>query len=433
MHGEDEPDEPERDRPPEAPFPDPSLEDELTELFSEHLRAARASEAAQASKAQRRHSRRYPALRLLPHVRPLPAIVLVLVFVTAAAAAVTFTLRRSAPLSGRVPPVARAARWGIGFTEAGRHYRIVFAPTLTAGEAGWTSFIYLGRHGRQGRIGGSEGYPTTGLPALPTAGDYLTIGHGAGEIVHYALTGPAVAAVQVGAKTIQTRRGAALPSGDRVAAFTLPAGSARARSSRKAPLPARLRLAGPQTIRPLRIVPLDRHGAPIQATGSSEYAPRLPVRTSRRRPGAGAERAGISPPALHSGACALARHGLPALTAVQAEVALRLRPITNALGELLFSCLQVTYTLHGSQLNAAILLDARQPGREQPGPIPGAKPVRGHPGTVNAVLGPTLGDITARRDGKAWLLVAGGGGISQRLEVLAALRIARLAADDPRP
>jgi hypothetical protein len=82
--------------------------------------------------------------------------------------------------------------------------------------------------------------------------------------------------------------------------------------------------------------------------------------------------------------------------------------------------------LRGWPLEAAILLDAHRPGQTL-GPIPDASAVPGHPGVVNVVLGSLPGDLTARRVGNAWLVVEGGASLAQRLEVLGALRIARLA------
>ncbi len=411
-----------RDGPPEGRFPDPSFVDELRGIYLQRFRAAQETETP------RRRER--AALRLPLRVRPALVVALTLIFTGAAVAAVTLSLKRSAPLSGRVPPVANAARWGFGFTEAGARYRIVFAPMLSAGDAGWRSFVYLGRAGRQGSVGTLGGYPTAQMPLLPAAGNYPSTAKRIGEILHYALTGPSVAAVQVGTEAIQTRSSAALPAGDRIAVFTLPAADGY---RREPSLPSRHLHVIPITPRPvarLRMIPLDSHGEPIATTDSPENPPTLPARVWRRQPDSPAKAAGGELDAP-GGVCGLSRRGLPALMPTQAEVATELRPIASAVGELLLSCLQTTYTLHGSQLRAAILLNARHPGLRPPGPIPGARPVKGHPGTVNAVLGPTVGDITARRSGSAWLAVAGGSGLAQRLEVLAALRIAKIAAQKP--
>lgn len=412
-HDEEDRDQDGRDRPSEGRFPDPAFVDELRGIYREHFRAVQESEA--------QRPRRRPALRVPLRARPALVVALTLLFGGVAVAAVTLGIKESAPLSGRLPPQADAARWGFGFTEAGGRYRIVFAPTFAAGDAGWTSFLYLGRYGRQGRIGGGEGYPTKGMPLSRTAGTYVATGHDAGKLLHYVLTGPSVAAVNVGSQTILTRSGHALPADDRIAVF---ATSERGPSLPRRPSqPPGAGLTSPRAVRPLSVVPLERGGRPIGGEGSSAQAPRLPTLALHHAPGSVAAAAG---------ACALSRHGLPALTPLQAEVALTLRPVTNAVGELMLSCLQATYTLHGSQLRAAILLNARHPGASPPGPIPGARAVKGHPGTVNVLLGPTVGNITARRAGNAWLAVAGGSGLTQRLEALAALRVAKIAGQRSR-
>jgi hypothetical protein len=72
--------------------------------------------------------------------------------------------------------------------------------------------------------------------------------------------------------------------------------------------------------------------------------------------------------------------------------------------------------LHKWPLDAAILLDDERPGRS-PAPIPEMKQVPRAPG-VFEVPGDWNGPIAATRRGRAWLVVAGGSGLSQRLEVL---------------
>ena len=71
--------------------------------------------------------------------------------------------------------------------------------------------------------------------------------------------------------------------------------------------------------------------------------------------------------------------------------------------------------------------------------IPGARPVPGQPDMVNLPLGrvplnydtPISADspqlsLTAKRVGNAWLVVQGGAGLAQRVQVLNALRITKL-------
>jgi hypothetical protein len=93
----------------------------------------------------------------------------------------------------------------------------------------------------------------------------------------------------------------------------------------------------------------------------------------------------------------------------------------DAVGALLVSCVDTEYYLHVWGLEAAVLLDARRSGRVL-GTLPGAQPVAGHQGAVNA----PDGGLTARRIGNAWLVVQGGSGLAQRLQALSALRIGKL-------
>jgi hypothetical protein len=55
-----------------------------------------------------------------------------------------------------------------------------------------------------------------------------------------------------------------------------------------------------------------------------------------------------------------------------------------------------------------------------PAAIPGLSPVPGEAGYVNGP-GDFKGELTAIRRGNAWLVVAGGSGLSQRIEVLSHL------------
>jgi hypothetical protein len=102
----------------------------------------------------------------------------------------------------------------------------------------------------------------------------------------------------------------------------------------------------------------------------------------------------------------------------QGHVAIRIRPYPRKIiGRAFFSCISTDYSLHNWPLTAAILLDAQRPGRT-PAPIPGMTPVAGAPGVFNAPGDWHGGDITAARRGNAWLVVARGSGLSQRIEVL---------------
>jgi hypothetical protein len=102
------------------------------------------------------------------------------------------------------------------------------------------------------------------------------------------------------------------------------------------------------------------------------------------------------------------------------------------------SCVDAEYWMDGWPLQAAVLLDGHRPGQVL-GPIPGARPVPGQPEMVNLPLGrvplnydtPISADspqfsLTAKRVGNAWLVVQGGSGLAQRVQVLNALRISKL-------
>ncbi len=90
-------------------------------------------------------------------------------------------------------------------------------------------------------------------------------------------------------------------------------------------------------------------------------------------------------------------------------------------GRAFFSCIDTEYYLRESSLDVAILLDAQRPGRS-PAAIPGLLPVPGKPGYVNGP-GDFKGELTATRHGNAWLVVAGGSGLAQRLTVLSHLKV----------
>ena len=118
-----------------------------------------------------------------------------------------------------------------------------------------------------------------------------------------------------------------------------------------------------------------------------------------------------------SGPCQIHAHGLPALEPEWGHVAAAIHPYpANIIGRAFFSCADTEYYMHNWPLETAILLDAQHPGRT-PAAIPGMKPDTGAPGVFNAP-GDWHGDITAVRHGNAWLVVAGGSGLSQRIEVL---------------
>lgn len=477
-------------------FADLPLLGELRERLEAHFRAVERQHAAGAANTRRVAARR----SLGRHSRLLVALSALLLVGGTATAAITLSSMRSAPLSGRVPGspartgheragharTGRKAAPTEAFTEAGKRYRIVFAPQLSGGQAGWRTFIGFDLHGRpEGGEGGEAGYPTHTTPLVGGAGvGFSSTPLPSGDTVDYVLSAPRVAAVRVGDRTIRTRAVSTLPVEDRAAVFFVPAGSppvaippagarlpyyirvpvsipspallrARLRALKRAGIqpgggqlyrkdslatprggarPARspshaLAIRVPRirtiSVRATPLIALDRQGHPIA------YTPPRPSKAPRQISAWQVEHPGERHPSASAthplpGACELALHGLPGLRAQWGHVLAAIEPVTDAEGELFLSCVDTEYFLHGWPLDTAILLDARHPGRTL-GPLPGASPVAGHPGVVNVVLGSLPGDLTARRVGNAWLVVESGASLAQRLEVLAALSIAKLS------
>jgi hypothetical protein len=123
------------------------------------------------------------------------------------------------------------------------------------------------------------------------------------------------------------------------------------------------------------------------------------------------------PQPLPPGPCQIHAEGLPALEPEWGHVAATIRPYpAKIIGRAFFSCIDTEYYLHKWPLESAILLDAQHPGRS-PAPIPEMKPVNGATGVFNAP-GDWHGEVTAIRHRNSWLVVAGGSGLSQRVEVL---------------
>lgn len=123
------------------------------------------------------------------------------------------------------------------------------------------------------------------------------------------------------------------------------------------------------------------------------------------------------PPA---GACSLVATRLPGLRPRFGHVATSLSPTPGVAGGGFASCADTEYSFGRSSLDAAILLDADEPGLMEPAELPGATRVHHHPGLFSAPG--WNGEILARRVGEAWLAVEGGASLRQRIEVLAHLR-----------
>jgi hypothetical protein len=252
-----------------------------------------------------------------------------------------------------------------------------------------------------------------------------------GDTVAFVVTGPAVAAVRVGVRTIRTFTSPQLPAGDRAAVFFVPAHSPQPVLNLPAGKPIQhLKIPGPHgahTIAVEAVVPLDAAGralpsrpspTPIDATSfwQAPSAASSHHQTSRYH--------GRTRP--RPGPCELSEHGLPGLTPEWGRTITRIVPVTNAAGQLFVSCINTEYYLNRTPLNVGLLLDARHPGQTLDA-LPGAQPIHANQNLVaySAV------NLAAKRIANAWLVVQGGSSQAQRLKVLHALRIVKLDVARP--
>jgi hypothetical protein len=371
-----------------------------------------------------------------------------LVIVGCAAAVASLAGSASQPLEGRVPGAVTPA------SLAGYSYTIAVTPSLPAGTAGWESLIIYTRTGasiQPPQSGGTLGYPTATFPVFGggSGPDSCPVCFARGNAVTYVLTGPQVFAVRIGSQTIRTITSPALPTGDRAAVVFIPAKGRVFLIRAHGPVPVLKHPPGMKNVLLVAVEPLARSGKaiPAQFTPQPNGPPPLtwmaPDAVSHWWP-LGEFTVPYQGPGYHAptrprpGVCELAQHGLPALHVQFGHTIAWIAPVPDALGEVFLSCVDAEYWMDGWPLQAAVLLDGHRPGRVL-GPIPGARPVPGQPDMVNLPLGrvplnydtPISADspqlsLTAKRVGNAWLVVQGGYGLAQRVQVLNALRITKL-------
>ncbi|MFZ0088352.1 MAG: hypothetical protein WAL63_02515 [Solirubrobacteraceae bacterium] len=404
--------------------------------------------------------------------RPVAVLLAALVIVGCAAAVASLAGSASQPLEGRVPGAVTPA------SLAGYSYTVAVTPSLPAGVAGWESLIIYTRTGasiqppesggtlvQPSPSGGTLGYPTPTSPVFGggTGPDSCPVCFARGNAVTYVLTGPQVFAVRIGGRTIRTITSPALPSGDRAAVVFIPAKGRVFLFPAHRPVPVLKHPTGSKNVVFVAVEPLARSGQAIahrftpsagcskaargRCSESVHEAPPLtwmaPDALSRWWP-LGEFTVPYQGPGYHAparprpGVCELAQRGLPALHVQFGHTITWIAPVPDALGEVFLSCVDAEYWMDGWPLQAAVLLDGHRPGQVLE-PIPGARPVPGHPELVNLPLGrlplnydaPISADspqfsMTAKRVGKAWLVVQGGYGLAQRVQVLNSLRITKL-------
>jgi hypothetical protein len=153
-----------------------------------------------------------------------------------------------------------------------------------------------------------------------------------------------------------------------------------------------------------KLTALDSHGRAIHSVTPAEAA--RPIRWWER------------PSAAPAGPCQVHASGLGELKPQWGHVAGAIAAYgSQIIGRAFFSCIDTEYYLNGWPLKAAILLDAADPGRA-PAAIPGMRPIPGAGGFLDGPGRTGEGGLSATRTGPGWLVLAGGSGRAQRLDVL---------------
>lgn len=291
---------------------------------------------------------------------------------------------------------------------------VSLSPNLEGGQAGWCVTIREG----SGATGTCGPLPTFDHPLL-TSGSGWT--HGDRDITTTEIVAPRVVYFLVnGTRRVATKPLPGVPYGLRIAIIHTPLrgsppwlaardAAARLMGTRYAPLPpsrmarlaartATVRLAvAASHFRSPTVVPLDARDKPI--TESPDH-------------GATWFRDWNPPATPLAGPCPLHVSGLGGAVAKWGQVATAIRPYpARIVGRGFLSCVDTEYHLPGGAgLRASVLLDAADPGRVAPAAIPGLQPIPQVPGLYNATTGYGLAQpMTAKREGNAWIIVAGGG------------------------
>lgn len=115
------------------------------------------------------------------------------------------------------------------------------------------------------------------------------------------------------------------------------------------------------------------------------------------------------------GVCRLEATGIIGAVFDSGGVMAVIRPHADIRGREFVDCVHASYLVQGWPLEADVLLDAANPG-STPAPLPAMRPLTGH---VGIFQGPGIDRIeVARRIAGAWLLVAKGQDLRQRLTLL---------------
>jgi hypothetical protein len=326
-----------------------------------------------------------------------------LVISGSAAAAITLSGERSAPLSSIVPGGQQPNTALV----AGDRYTIQITPSLQAGQISWcTSIRTYKRSGRPDDLGTGtcdDAAPTTGAPVFGT--DNIDNGGG----LSYVFTSSRVAGVRIAfGPTVLTRLDPRLPYGYRAAVFEY-----------KPPAGRFVNIGIPGGASGL-VTALDRSGHVIAEDSSGP-----PAEPTRSWPYPGRPAAGT---------CSLSPRPGTGLETGSGTIVTSIVAAPAIVGEAFLPCIDTDLYLArgprrvdqaagpGTRLLAAVLLNATDPGA-RPADLPDMRTVAGHPGIYDrpgAEL-PTLNvnpGLTAKRVADAWLVVAGGAGTGQRITAL---------------
>jgi hypothetical protein len=302
--------------------------------------------------------------------------------------AVTAVLLCAVTVSG----CARAAAHSAYVSRPVPNSHVLLAPELQGGWAGWCLARGF-QTATEGSYGCEQLTSTSSGPIFAEEG----CDEDETRIDIYALTTSEVAAVSVyGGAPIPTTTHATLPDGLRAAAVEIIRHNGHPSIASHCP----------------RMTPLDAEGKPIREAGKRaarlRFAKMLPG-TRRWDRGVPGQNPGWNARRPAHGACELRATQLPRETSARwGNVATVIRPEKGLIGQALMSCVDVTYFyLEEHALDAAVLLDASHPGATPP-PLPGMKPLAGHPGIFEA---PDSDEMAARRIPGAWLVVEENDGI----------------------
>jgi hypothetical protein len=258
---------------------------------------------------------------------------------------------------------------------------VLLVPPMQSGVAGWCLVV-----------GSPSGCPMARIYRGPIVA--LGLSYVDGSLVEVALTASEVAAVSVDGRSVTTRAESALPNGLRAVVVEIPGTRGRIGFPRSLP----------------RFTPLNASGQPIpQSRESGKSSIVFDPFVLRWQ----------SPKPESHGICRIEAVGLHGLTAQWGSVVTQVRSYHGFVRRPFLSCVNTEFYLENWPLLSAVLLDASRPGTV-PAPLPAMKPIAKHPGVFNAIS--DEGSVVVRRIKGAWLVVAGGRGLQQRVILLEHLR-----------